>query len=99
MFYELLKKNPVAKFYYKGNHTHPVRRTVLLIESNRKWIRGYELREGMEQRNIKNAPIKTYRRNRIAKYTQLDNRSPKRMCGNKSTLVRTNYVDLILYGV
>lgn len=93
-----LRNQPVARFYYKGKHTHPVRRTVLLIEVNRRWIRGYELREGSTERTFAEAPIKTYTRKKIATLTQLDSRSPKRSDVPVSTLVRANYVDLIVNG-
>jgi hypothetical protein len=93
-----LRHQPIARFYYKGKHTHPVRRTVVLIETNRKWFRGYELREGSKLRNFRTAPIKTYRKNKIANMTQLDSRSPKRSDVSTTTLVRANYVDLIVNG-
>ena len=49
--YNLIKTQPVAKFFYKGqSHTHPVRRTVAMIENTPNYIRGFELREGAEVR-------------------------------------------------
>jgi hypothetical protein len=71
MNYEPVRNKPVAKFFYKGHHTHPVRRTVLVIKSDRNIIVGYELREGRVLRSIKKAPIKSYRRDRIAIARQL----------------------------
>jgi len=67
--YDLIKTLPVAKFYYQGTkHTHPVRRTVLLIESDNTTITGYEIREGNKVRSPKKAPIKSYTRSCIATY-------------------------------
>ena len=34
--YEVIKNMPVARFAYKGTHSHPVRRTVLLIENTKE---------------------------------------------------------------
>jgi hypothetical protein len=36
--YKPVARLPVAKFYYQGNHTHPVRRTVLIIEDTKESI-------------------------------------------------------------
>lgn len=65
--YDIVEKQPAAKFYYRGSHTHPVRRTVLIIEDLPKVLIGYEIREGNDVRSVKNAPIKSYRKDRIAK--------------------------------
>lgn len=69
--YNLVKTNPVARFYYKGTHSHPIRRTVLVIENTRNLIIGYELREGSIVRKFSEAPVKSYNKNKIAKYKQL----------------------------
>ena len=68
--YDLVTKKPVARFYYKGTHTHPVRRTVLVIEDRDNMIIGYEIREGGVVRDIGEATktIKSYRKDRIAKW-------------------------------
>lgn len=68
--YELVSKLPVARFYYKGNHTHPVRRTVLVIEERDNLIIGYEFREGTTIRTMDEAlaSVKSYRKDRIAKW-------------------------------
>lgn len=62
-----MAKKPVARFYYQGSHTHPVRRTVLIIEERADMIIGYELREGSTVRTIKEAMkvVKSYRKDRI----------------------------------
>lgn len=97
----IAKTLPVARFYYQGHHSHPVRRTVLVIESNSQWFRGYELREGSNVRNFGSAPVKTYRRNKVAKIKQCG-RLKKRFSENEltlSTLKRKPLLDLITNGV
>jgi|GEM_PF-2966748 hypothetical protein len=66
----IVRKLPVAKFYYQGNHTHPVRRTVLVIKNTKTKIIGYEIREGKTVRSLKQMlrSIKTYNKSKIAKY-------------------------------
>ena len=32
--YKLVGEKPVARFFYNGHHSHPVRRTVLIIQDN-----------------------------------------------------------------
>lgn len=68
--YDLVGKLPVARFFYKGSHTHPVRRTVLIIEETPTMLRGYEVREGRAVRDVQEAMthIKSYRKDRIAKW-------------------------------
>ncbi len=68
--YDLVSSKPVARFYYKGNHTHPVRRTVLIIEDREDMIVGYEVREGSTVRTVPECleTIKSYRKDRIAKW-------------------------------
>lgn len=77
--YPMVKSNPVAKFYYKGNHSHPIRRTLLIIESNHRFIRGYELREGSIVRSYKDAPVKSYTRSKIARIGQCGRRLRRRI--------------------
>lgn len=50
--YEPVTKLPVAKFYYQGNHSHPVRRTVLIVEETKDQFKGYEIREGRTTRAL-----------------------------------------------
>jgi hypothetical protein len=61
---------PVARFYYKGSHSHPVRRTVLITEETPTMITGLEFREGSHVRNLKQAlkTIRSYRKSKIAKW-------------------------------
>jgi hypothetical protein len=68
--YDLVAKKPVARFYYQGKHSHPVRRTILMIEETADHICGYEVREGDTVRTGPEAMnhIKTYRKDRIAKW-------------------------------
>lgn len=98
--YDFVKDSPVAKFYYKGYHTHPVRRTVIIVESNEKLITGYELREGSCVREFKDAPIKSFRKDRIAKAKDLDKRLKMANSLNprKTTLKRFPLKELIRKG-
>ena len=71
MVYDLAPtKRPVARFYYQGKHSHPVRRTILIIEETKTLIRGYEFREGSTVRTRDQAltKVKSYRKDRIAKW-------------------------------
>lgn len=98
--YTIVKSRPVARFYYQGNHTHPVRRTVLLIESTSQFIRGYEIREGATVRNFAEAPVKSYRRDRIAPSTPYERRyklSARKLKG-PCTLEREGILDLVVKG-
>jgi len=100
MKYNIKSKLPVARFFYKGTHTHPVRRTVLVVQQNENTITGYELREGNETRPGNKAPIKTYCRNKIAKTSSLRLDNPLRREKNgKSTLIRRPLMDLIESGI
>ena len=102
--YPVVRTRPVARFFYKGqSHTHPVRRTVVLIESTSTHLRGFELREGSTIRSFKRSPIKSYRRNNIAKIGELDSRRKIRQTAKKTelaktTLVRTDLVSLVREG-
>ncbi len=68
--YNLIRSNPVARFFYQGSHSHPVRRTVLVIENTKNRIVGYELRDG----NVVRTPneslkyVRSYRKDKIAKW-------------------------------
>ncbi len=100
--YSLVRNLPVARFYYQGSHSHPVRRTILVIESTSRKITGFELREGSEVRDYRSAPIKSYRRVKIAKIKQCGRRLRKRVDlrqHNKTTLQRVSLVDLVKKGV
>ena len=67
-----------VKFYYRGSHSHPVKRTVLIVEETPEIIQGYEIREGNTVRaGTKYSPIKSYRKDKIAKLTQIDKRNKR----------------------
>src|SRR4051812_11016792 len=97
--YEPQRKNPIARFYYKGNHSHPVRRTVLVIESGRSHITGWELREGNTTRELTDAPIKTYNRSKVASPKQLRKENQLRRANAPTTYQRANLLDLLVLGV
>ena len=65
--YKLVNSYPVARFYYKGGHSHPIQRTVLITESTESRITGYEVRAGKIVRQPNSAPIKTFLRRKIAR--------------------------------
>jgi len=95
----ILKSLPVAKFFYQGNHTHPVRRTVLLVENTPKYLLGYEIRAGNEIFDLQTASLKRYNKSGIAKigdYSRLRNRKNSRnLPANQTTLVRMELRDVI----
>lgn len=98
--YKLVSQRPAAKFYYQGSHSHPVRRTVLVIENRPNVIVGYELREGNETRTGAKAPIKSYRKSEIARYGDYSRiRTPKNKRRTQSTLARSNLLSLLQEGV
>ena len=100
MKYEVVNSLPVARFWYKGNHSHPVRRTLLVTHQDDESITGYELREGSKIRPAKYAPVKTFMRNKIAKTSNLRSDNPLRKSNKiKSTLVRKPLLDLIESGI
>lgn len=100
MKYNLVPNLPVARFWYKGNHSHPVRRTVLVTTQDEESITGYELREGSKTRSAKYAPVKTYSRAKIAKTNNLRQDNPLRKKNSqKTTLVRKPLLDLIESGI
>jgi hypothetical protein len=99
--YEFLKDKPVARFYYQGNHSHPVRRTVLIVQQNDKVITGYEVREGSKTRSLAKAPVKSYLKSNIAKVCQIDRKCSLRKKAenkNSTTYVRENLRDFVKTG-
>lgn len=98
--YKFVNTRPVAKFFYKGDHSHPVRRTILIIDSSETLLTGYEVREGSQVRSFRNAPVKSFRRDRIATAGQLDRRRTlaKKLDVNKTTLRRLPLNDFIKNG-
>jgi len=101
--YEPVKELPVARFYYKGSHSHPIRRTVLVIEENSTIITGYELREGNKTRNYTDNVIRSYRKDKIAKfgdYSRLRRNRRNYMKKNtESTLERFSFLNLLKKGI
>lgn len=63
--YPFIRNLPVACFRYKGSHSKPVRREVVLTDITRKHFTGYEVREGNTTRSIDNAEIKTFDRTKV----------------------------------
>lgn len=100
--YPVVRNQPVARFYYQGNHSHPIRRTVLVTETTSALIKGYELREGATVRELSKAPIKSYSKSKIAVVKQCGNRLRKRIPQeqqNDSTFSRTNLLDALTNGI
>jgi hypothetical protein len=103
--YSLVKNQPVARFFYRGKHTHPVRRTVLIVENNGKTFTGYELREGSIVRNtLDKAPIKSFRKDRIATIGQIDRRRKLRKDTpssrqDQTTFNRSGLTSLVTEGI
>jgi hypothetical protein len=96
--YEVSRALPVARFYYQGSHSHPVRRTILVIESTPRLLRGYELREGSYVRQFRDAPIKSYRKDYIATENQLGLRKHRLPGPRVTTLQRESLLDLVKVG-
>jgi hypothetical protein len=100
--YTIIERDPVAKFYYQGTHSHPVRRTVIVIEETDNLIQGYELRSGSKICGFKDAPIRGFRKDRIALVKQCGRRLRKRTPDNllnSTTLQRSGLLEIIKDGV
>ena len=103
--YDLVRNQPVARFFYRGKHTHPVRRTVLIVENNGKTFTGYELREGATVRStVDKAPVKSFRKDRIAIIGEIDKRRKLRQATPKkrhaqTTLARSPLASLVTDGI
>lgn len=96
MTYPIVKNKPVAKFWYKGNHSHPVKRTLLITNVNNSTITGYELREGFDIRKLNNSPIKSFRKDKIASFNELRKESRKNR--KDSTLIRYELSEIMENG-
>lgn len=93
--YDILKSRPVARFFYRGqSHSHPVRRTVMVISTDCERITGYEIREGETVRELENAPVKSYRKDRIPCYGDYWRLRRYNKPGEKSTLRRCTVKNL-----
>lgn len=99
MKYETIRNRPVAKFFYKGTHGQPIRRTVLITETDKGIIKGYEVREGNVVRDADDAPIKSFRKDKIAKFCQLRKGSARHSDSTDSTLERMSKATLAKVGV
>jgi len=101
--YSIVRSKPVARLYYQGSHSHPVRRTVLVIENKKHYFKGYEMREGdVVRTTISQTPIKSYSKNRIAKIGQCGRRLRKRVPSTmhtRTTYERCKLLDLVTRGV
>lgn len=97
-WYEVVRNRPVARFYYQGNHSHPIRRTVVVTKSTRQYIEGYELRAGNSVRDMSDAPIKRYNRNGIATQDKLGARKHRQPGPAVTTLERQPIFDLLRTG-
>lgn len=98
--YKSSNKMPVFRFWYKGSHRHPVRRTCLVLKTTAKIITAYELREGNEVRLLPKAPIKTYRRDKIAKGKNLRTNHPlRKKKPEKTTLICKSLIDILESGI
>lgn len=102
--HDLVPRNTVARFYYQGTHSHPIRRTVLVIEETKDHITGYEIREGSVVRSISETreTIRKYRKDKIAKwgdYSRL-RMSAKNYLNdpNETTLVRESVQTMFTKG-
>lgn len=98
MTYKPVKNLPVAKFYYKGNHSHPIRRTVVITESRARYFRGYEVREGSVVRDLKDAPIKSYNKKKIATQKELGRCKHRNPGPEVTTLTRACLFELLTAG-
>jgi hypothetical protein len=97
--YDIVGILPAARFYYKGTHSHPVRRTVLIIESHPTYLRGYELREGSVVREMSKSPVKSYSRSKIARESDLGARKHRKPGPDITTLKRMTLLDLLKTGI
>jgi len=103
--YALAKRQPILRFYYQGSKSHPVRRTIAKIEETATTVTAYELRSGNDIRELRNAPIRTYRKDKIARIRDLDPRRPlrrdairRKKSQSESTLTRHELENLVVEG-
>ena len=100
--YPIVQNMPVARFYYKGHHSHPVRRTVIVTEMTPKFIRGYEIREGSITRTLNIAPIKSFSRDRIAQVKSIRSETRKNfkptLASTAQPIVRADLLNILTDG-
>ena len=63
--YPIIRNQPVARFKYKGSHSKPVRREVVLTETRKDVFTGYETRVGNEVCDLEDADIRSFTRDKI----------------------------------
>ena len=73
--YPILRNRPVANFRYKGSHSKPIRRSVVLTDIRRDVVTGYEIREGNTTCDLSTAPIKSFCRDKIVDFERLSMKS------------------------
>ena len=100
--YDLVKNMTVAKFFYKGHHTHPVLKVGLVIKdrTNERMITMYVLRDGKQTYSLANAPVRSFTREKIAKYNSVRRPVRERLGINsqqmqQSTLERREITELM----
>jgi hypothetical protein len=96
--FALVRNLPVWKFYYKGNHSKPIRTTLAVVENTPNVVTGYVLRRGNEVcSRLQDAKIQSFKKSGIAKLGQVRSSKSSKNC-TKSTLTKHSIVDLIVAG-
>lgn len=86
--YCLIRNLPVWKFFYKGNHTKPVRTTLAVVSVKGDIVTGYVLRRGNVVCNrLQDAKVASFKKSEIAATK-----------GSRTTLKKHNLIDLIVTG-
>ena len=99
--FRLVRNLPVWKFFYKGNHSKPIRTTIAVVEVTPTIVTGYVLRRGNEVCNrLQDAKIHSFRKSDIACIGQVCRSKATKNSGraNKTTLTKHPIVDLIVNG-
>lgn len=95
------KVGSVVTFKYQGSHSHPITRVVVIKEDTPTFYKGYEIQEGNIVRTKEEAKqtIRTYRKDRIAKYGDYSRLTKSKATQNKrpnqTTLMHLNALTLI----
>lgn len=69
--YSFIRNLPVAQFAYKGSHSKPIRRTVLITEISDDLITGLEVQEGRNRHEVGSAQVKSYSREKVRDLTRI----------------------------
>ena len=103
---QIADKMPVAKFWYKGSHTHPVLKVGLVIadRTNDDIITMYMFKDGQKTFPIGKNPIRSFRRDKISKHYSLRQEVRQRLgvtpaTAHKSTLIRKELCEVVHAGV